>query len=265
MAKLIEFKNQNSEILRGLLDEAESEKGVIFVHGFERTTVETKFKNIVDGLKGRVNLFRFDFSGCGLSDGKFDDMTVKKLMGELKTAIGAFKKACPQVKTVSLVSHSLAGCVVTKFLSESYLEISKAIFLAPAFNQKALMRFWFTISQKKKEGIEANWDNWQEYLSEEKFQADLQVKKRMTKEHELLNDYFVQNSEIDFQEYFDKIKLPSEDMLLVHGDTDDKVPFESNNRLPQGVKVTRVTGGDHDLQRPDMARQYLDEVISFLS
>jgi len=264
MTKLIEFINQNGEVLRGLADEADSDKGVVFVHGFERTTIEAKFKNIVDALKGRANLFRFDFSGCGLSDGKFEDMAVGKLENELAAAIDVFKNMCPRVKKISLVAHSLAGCVVVRLLAEVKPEINKILFLAPAFNQKELMRYWLVVSQKKKEGMEVGWADWRPHLSEEQFQADVAIRKRMTKEHELLNDYFVQNSEIDFQMYFRKIDLPLANILIVHGEADDKVPIASNNRLPQEVEVIKVKGGDHDLQRPDMAEQYLEQIVSFL-
>lgn len=265
MTKLIEFKNQNSEVLRGILDEADSEKGIIFVHGFERTTVEMKFKNIADALKGKANLFRFDFSGCGLSDGKFENLTVAKLAGELAGAIEVFKKNCFQVKNILLVAHSLAGCIVLKILSENERNISKVIFLSPAFNQKELMRYWFAVSQMKKENIQIGWDNFRKYLADDRFQEDLAIKKRMTKAHELFNDYFLQNSEIDFQDFFGKISLQPENILIIHGDADDKVPIQSNNLLPQGINIIKVAGGDHDLERIDMVKQYLEKAVGFLS
>ena len=264
MTKLIEFKNQNSEVLRGLLDEADDEKGLVFVHGFERTTIEMKFKNIVDALKGKINLFRFDFSGCGLSDGKFEDLTVDKLTGELVVAIKAFKSHCLQVKNISLVAHSLAGCIVLKLLGENKQDISKILFLAPAFNQKELMRYWFVVSQMKKENIQISWNNFRKNLAEDKFQEDLAIRKRMTKGHELFNDYFLQNSEIDFQDFFGKIGMPPENILIIHGDADDKVPIQSNNHLPGDIKIVKVVGGDHDLERLDMVKQYLDKADLFL-
>jgi len=49
MTQIIEFKN-----LRGLLDKTNSDKGIVFVHGFERTTIERKFKAMVDELKNKV-------------------------------------------------------------------------------------------------------------------------------------------------------------------------------------------------------------------
>lgn len=262
MTKLIEFKNHKEEILRGLLDEANSASGVIFVHGFERTTVESKFKNIVDALKGKANLFRFDFSGCGLSDGKFEDLTTKKLTRELDLAVSSFRNICPKIEKINFVAHSFGACVVLRFLAD-YAEISgNIVFLGPAFNQKELLRYWFAGAQAKNKKAEINWQNFKNYFSEEGFQEDLKRKERLTKEHKLFNNYFIENSVTDFQG--DLLKVMDKKILIISGDKDDKVPMESNDKLLPGIKIIKVIGGDHDLQRQNMVEQYIGETVSFL-
>lgn len=261
MTKLIEFKNQKGEILRGLFDEAQNDKAIVFAHGFERTTVERKFKNLVDALVGKINLFRFDFSGCGLSDGEFSDLTADKLTSELETALTLLREK--GVKEFYLVAHSFGGCVALKTAIKN-ADVKKLLFLAPAFNQKELMRFWFVVSQMKKEPVEIAWENFKEHLNEDAFAQDVARRERMTKEHLLLNDYFAQNEKIDFQELFAELGLDRKNILIVHGDKDDKVPPESNDKLPVEIEIIKVSGGDHDLQRPDMAEQYLDRTIEFL-
>lgn len=263
MTKLIEFKNQKSEFLRGLLDESPGDLGIIFVHGFERTTVEAKFKNIVDELKGKVNMFRFDFSGGGLSDGNFEDLTVNKLVGDLKSAITTFQVARPAIKRINFVAHSLGAAVVLRFLAEEKNIESKAILLAPGLNQKKLMRYWFVQSKMKKEKILVNWGNFKNYFSEEDFQADLKIERRSTKEHYLKNNYFLENEKTDFQELLNRLS-PS-NFLIVHGDADESVPLESNNDLPKEIKIIKVEKGNHDLQRPNMVEQYLKEALNFLT
>ncbi len=262
MTQLVEFKNQKGEVLRGLFNEAQSDKAVVFAHGFEWTTVERKFKNIVDALAGKINLFRFDFSGCGLSDGNFSDLTVDKLGRELETALTLLREK--GIKEFYLVAHSFGGCVALKTAIKN-MAVKKILFLAPAFNQKELMRFWFVVSQMKKEPVEITWENFKSYLNEEAFAQDVARRERMTKEHLLLNDYFAQNEKVDFQNLFDELKLERENILIVHGDKDDKVPPKSNNKLPVEVEIITVRGGDHDLQRPDMTEQYLDGAVDFLT
>jgi len=72
---LVEFKNKNDDILRGILTVPETApgRGAIFLHGFERNaTVEKKFRRFAGALAERnVASLRFDAAGCGLSGGDF--------------------------------------------------------------------------------------------------------------------------------------------------------------------------------------------------
>ncbi len=265
MAELIEFKNHNNEILRGIFDEADSDAVVIFVHGFERTTIERKFKNIVDKLKGKINLFRFDFSGCGLSDGQFEDLTVEKLKNEIGVAISLLKNKIKGLKYVDLVSHSLGCCAALKFIKENPGAIYKSVFFGPAFNQRKLLRFYFTKNKMSKSGIEITYDNFRDYLNENEFKQDINIKKRLTKEHYLLNDYFLENNEFDYQDLFAGLNFDLNNFLIIQGDKDDKAPIESNDRIPKEIKIIKVENGDHDFQRPDMVEQYINELLVFLS
>lgn len=260
MTQLIEFKSHQGKTLKGLLDKADSERGAIFIHGFERTTVERKFKVLVDALKGRNNLFRFDFSGCGLSDGDFFDFSIDKSARELTKAIDIFVKNSG-IKELILVGHSLGACIILHYLHQlknyqaEQIKISKLIFLAPAFNQKELLRYYFVKAQDKDGKID--WENYREFLDEEEFLKDVKKPKRMTKEHWLSNEYFLENKGLD---YNDLLEAVSQEVLVIHGDSDDKVPLVRNRKEPNIV----VQGGDHDLQRPDMVEQYLGKVIEFL-
>lgn len=264
MLQIIEFKNHKKETLRGLLDKADSETGVIFVHGFERTSLEYKFKNIADKLKKKASLFHFDFSGGLLSDGSFEDITAEKLSKELDRAVEAFKPHCSEVKNIVLVAHSFGCCVVLKYLAKKKDLTFKTVFLAPAFNQKELNRYWFASSVSLDKEI--TWNNFKESFSHEEFEKMMEKPKRMSKAHYISNEYFLENKEADYQDFFESGGLDFEKMLVVHGDKDDKVPFESNDKLSglKGLKQIKVEGGNHDLQRPDMVEQYLEETIDFI-
>jgi pimeloyl-ACP methyl ester carboxylesterase len=263
MAYLIEFKNHKKELLRGVVDKnLKALNGAIFVHGFERNATEKKFKNSVDGLKQKTNLFRFDFSGCGLSDGKFENTTVEKMSRELEAACGAFLKENAKMKKINIVSHSLGGCIVLKWLEMTQYKVDKLVFLAPAFNQRALLRYWFVKSQYKNEK-EIGWNNYQDYLDDKKFQDYIAIRKRELKEHFIQNAYFAENEKIDYQNYFEKFNLSSDKILIVHGDGDDKVPMASNDRLSKMKRII-VAGGDHDLEKPTVVKKYLPQMIRFL-
>lgn len=262
MTKLIEFKNHQKEVLRGLIDGANSNIGAVLIHGFERTTIESKFKNIIDKLKGKINLFRFDFSGSGLSDGRFEDITTEKLSKELEKAISVFKKNFPKVKTIILISHSFGCCVALKFIAKKKEAIEKVVFLAPAFNQKELLKYWFAVSNNKKKKI--IWNNYKRYFSKKDFDKEMKKPKRMAKAHFISNNYVLENEDTDYQILFKDLMGDFENILIAHGDSDDKVPLESNHALPKSVKVIKVEGGDHDLEKMDSVIQYLDKVSKFI-
>lgn len=261
MTKLIEFQNHKKETLRGLLDKGRGDSGTIFIHGFERTAVEKKFKKIVQRLRGKTNLFRFDFSGCGLSDGNFLDFNTGKLTKELQKAVAVFKKQCPNLKKLNLVAHSFGGCVALNFIKHNPKTINKLILLAPALNQKQLHRYWFAQIQNKEKEI--TWQNYQENFSEELFQKDIARKSRFTKENEISKEYFIDNSKIDYQNYLKQVKNFN-NILIIHGERDEKVPPQSNNHLPQKIKILNILKGDHDLSRPDMMAQWIEEAVKFL-
>lgn len=262
MTSIIEFKNHNGEILRGLINKADSQKGVIFIHGFERTTIEYKFKNVVDKLIGKINMLRFDFSGCGLSDGRFDDITADKLSKEIEIALRVFKKECPNIKNIVIIAHSFGCCAALKFMAGNKGIVSKVIFFAPAFNQKELQRFWFTVSKNKEKEI--TWDNFHDYFSGEEFEKEMSKEKKLTKAHCISNEYFLENKEMDYQSLLKDLEVDERKIFIVHGDMDESVPFESNNKLPGDVKIIKVQNGDHDLQRVDMVEQYINQVTDFI-
>ncbi|MDA2936436.1 alpha/beta hydrolase [Patescibacteria group bacterium AH-259-L05] len=265
MTKLVEFKNHKGEVLRGLLDTTQSRKGVIFLHGFERTTIEPKFKNIADTLKGEVNLFRFDFSGTGLSDGRFEDISAQKLAQELKKAIFVFKRNCKGLKNIMVIGHSFAACIILEFIMRGYGTIHRTIFLAPPLNHKEVLKYLFTFSQYKKDaGTEITWRNFKKYFNQQAYEREFIKPKRMMKAHYVFNTYYLENRDKDYQDYFKDLAIDLKSILIVHGDSDTTIPIESNDQLPRDVRVITVKKGDHDLQRPDMVTQYLNEVIKFI-
>ncbi len=259
MTKLIEFKNQSGETLRALLDKARSKRGVIFVHGFERTSIEKRFKLIVDELKGKVNFWRFDMADCGLSDGEFKNFTVDRSAQELAIAVNKFRQQA-EIKILTIIAHSVGGCISLHYLLNYYKStefiVGKLVLFAPALNQQALLRYWFTRMSSPQRKI--NWHNYQKYLDEKEFLRNIKLRQRLVKNHILSNKYFLENYQQDYNEKINQLK--GQELLVVHGDKDEKVPLASNNF----EQVLIVKGGDHDLQRPDMVKQWLKPVINFI-
>ena len=259
--ELIEFKNNAGDILRGILTEGDISNGaVLMCAGFERnSTTEKKFKALADKLSEKnIASLRFDYTGCGLSDGDFSNVTIKRMSEDAKRAI-EFLKSKTQSSAISMVGHSISGCVAANLCKE--IDFEKMILIGPALNQRDLLRFWFTVSAMKKQNssVEINWSNYKNYLDEKSFLADCARTDRMTKTNFLSPEYFIENKSKD---YSDSLRN-ADNILLIHGDKDDKVPLESLGE--EFASKVVVKGGDHDLERPDMFSQWENRAVEFLS
>ncbi len=240
--KLLKIKDN-----RGIFLEKGGDRVVVMIGGFERAaTTEKKFKELADQLS--ISSFRFDYSGVGLSDGDFRNMTIGSMKKELKGVLDEFDK---DYKKIVVVSHSLSGCVV------SDMKLFKRVMISPALNQKELLRYYFVVSNfKNKKRIK--WHNYRDYLNEYEFLKYCAGKGKMTKSNFIDYEYFIENKDKDYS----KLVRGNDNILHIHGDKDDKVPIESLNiDFPRTIIVKK---GDHDLERPDMRDQWVSFAVEFI-
>ncbi len=258
--KLIEFKNENGDILRGILVFGEKiEKTVLMCGGFERSaTAEKKFKFLADKLvKQNIASLRFDYFGCGLSDGDFAKITVQRMLCDFQNAVKILQEKT-NCKNISVVTHSLSACVVACAVKKSFFE--KIILIAPALNQKDLLRYWFVVSAMKKENpsLKVTWKNFKDYLNEKQFQLNCALTNKMTKANYISSDYFLENKDKDYSGLF----VDKQNILHIHSDADDKAPLENLNVEFKNKII--VKKGDHDLERPDMMEQWQYKAVDFI-
>ncbi|QNQ82820.1 alpha/beta hydrolase [Lactobacillus sp. PV012] len=106
----------------------------ILFHGFKANRNSPIIKAVSDSLnQAGLATMRFDFDGCGDSDGKFENMTVPGEIADAN-AIFQFALADHHVKNIYLVGHSQGG-VVASMLAGLYPNaelIKKVVLLAPA-------------------------------------------------------------------------------------------------------------------------------------
>lgn len=263
--QLAEFQNTRKETLRGVLlnPEYKSSNGVLFVNGFERSgTVEPKFKDLADRLYDvGIPSMRFDFSGLGLSDGNFKHTTLENWTKEFSNAYDFFKSKTG-VENIYVVGHSLGNCVIGKYLKQKPNGIDRAVLIAPALNQRDLMRYWFVSGKMKKENPNQSieWGNYKSFLNEEEFQKDVNKIDKMSKYNFIGAEYFQECSKLDLSDEFENYK---DNFLHIHGDKDGSVPIES-----LGVEFSNrilVNGGDHDMERPDQRVQWIEKAVEYLS
>lgn len=259
-AKLAKFKNKTNDLLRGiLLSNGNGKNAVLMCGWFERSaTTEKKFKVLADKLdENNISSLRFDCTGCGLSDGDFSKLTVERMADDLLRAVDFLKKQI-KTKNISIVCHSLAACAAASLLGE--IKPEKIILIAPALNQKDLLRYWFTISAMEKQNpcIKIDWSNFKNYLDENKFQEDCSRTDKMAKFYYISSAYFWENKNKNYTNLFKN----AQNVLRIHGDKDDKVPPESLNAKFSNEII--VKGGDHDMERPDMFGQWINKAVDFI-
>lgn len=263
--KLIEFLNAEQQYLRGVLTlpATEIKMGAICLHGFERcSTTEKKFKAVADRLAGRgIATLRLDFSGCGLSDGDFQYTTIEKQGLEFVSAITALQEVVGNNKIV-VIAHSLGACILASQIEKLNDVLGRIVLLAPALNQKDLMRYWFVASQMKKTspGIEINWENYADYLNEKEFIEDCNKTNKTTKANYIKPEYFLTSKDLDYSDSFNNA---TQQIMHIHGSKDMAVPFES--LMVKFENQIIVDSGDHDLERPNQLEQWLQPCVDFLS
>lgn len=132
--KKVSFKNQFGEKLVGILHTPKNKtnKGIVFCHGFKGN----KDRELITKLSKKLEAYyilRFDFSGNGESEGKFEDQSYSKYIEELKVGIDYVKNL--GIKELIVMGHSLGANIVV-LEQKKYNNINKIILLAPAFYRK---------------------------------------------------------------------------------------------------------------------------------
>lgn len=120
-------------VQRPEMDKAEKLPVVIICHGFGSNCQRPLLKAIAnDVVQQGMIAVRFDFNGCGKSEGLFQNMTVPNEIDDLKEMI-SWVRAQPWCKNISLVGHSQGGVVVSMTSGElGASEIKCEALLAPA-------------------------------------------------------------------------------------------------------------------------------------
>lgn len=229
--KLVTFKNRKGERLFGILTLPKLVRkvsAVILVHGFGKTKSERKFVELARKLtENGIASFRFDFSGCGDSEGKFEEMSITKEVEELNaTYRRLIREKVIDRNRIGIFAHSL-GTVIAALFQQKYGGIKYFVLCAPAFNQKRLIKKWYTgaqIKEWKKKG----------YLDTLKFRVGL--------------GYL--DEARDYTELLTQIKIPT---FILHGEKDEEIPAEMAKETFKRLKIKEkkvaiIPEGDHHFE-----------------
>lgn len=252
--KLIKFSNLEGEKLFGIFTFPKKRKkfpAIILVHGFSKTKSERKFVELARELaKNGIASLRFDFSGCGDSEGKFEKMTITKEVEELTAAyLRLIKEKRVDKKRIGIFAHSLGTVISSLFYSWSYLfwdkphAIKCLIFAAPALNQKKLIKRWYNKDQIKQ------WRK-QKYLDTAKFRIGIGYLK----------------DAINFTKILTLIEIPT---LILHGKKDEDIPLEMAKKSFKKLetkekKMIIIADADHSFEKYSSRQKLINYSINFL-
>jgi len=224
------FLNSRNQKLWGVLSLSKGKgkyPGIVICHGFAGTKSQRKFVELARYFaKRKIAVFRFDFSGCGDSEGDFEKMTIGGQAQDLKKAFEAFAKLKRIDKDrVGILGYSL-GALISVLFETKYKQAKALILTAPVLNQKDLIKRWYSQYQIRK------WKR-EKYLDKERFRIGVQYLKET-------EDYTKKASEI---------KIPT---LILQGSRDKDVPLKYTKEFFKEVsgkkELKLVRGADHNFE-----------------
>ena len=132
----IEFKGKklSATLLKPQLPETCRQPIAILMHGFGGEKDQKLLKNIAESLSEKgIATLRFDFTGHGKSEGKFEEMTVPEQIEEAKEMV-RYVKSLDFTGDIALVGYSQGGIVAAMLAGELADEksIKSVALLAPA-------------------------------------------------------------------------------------------------------------------------------------
>jgi len=212
----ITFKNERGKNLSGIFHLPEREKPpvVIICHGFQNTKSDRKYIRLARLLrKEGILVFRFDFEGCGDSEGDPKEITIERKISDLKSALKTvLKEGDVDSKRIAFVAGSLGSVVSSLFVERFKIAAKTLIFWSQAFNQKSLFKIWYSKEDLK-----------------EFEKKDFLIKG----EKEIGKDYYLENKNKDYSSIVSKLNLP---IFIIHGKEDKDVPLEFSQKLSKRYK-----------------------------
>ncbi len=259
----LNFNTQEENHLVGLNLYKGYEKVVIFLGGFcDSVGLHHKYNNIANGLESS-SLF-LDFQGIGLSsfglsNDFYSEITIEKMSKDLETAVEHLIDY--KYKKISVVAHSVSACVVAHLINKKQKDLfEEIIFIAPALNQKSLLRYWYynyclggllTFEEIQKAFKE------EEYF--EKDFLDYCNKGRIVKSFFIKSNYFLENKD---KNYYNLLKdVDSNKIFQICGDSDPLIPLESLEKLGQIIKIKN---GDHNFEEYNLKNEIVEKILTIV-
>jgi len=254
MEQRVVLKNLEGETLVGAFHKINDKKKVVIVcHGFTGNKDRDFVKEFCLSLNREgVNAFRFDFSGNGESEGRFEDAIYSKEISDLKCVVDYFSKMS---FAVGLIGHSMGGTVC---LMETSLDPRiKFLVSISGVTHTATYRQKFVKLYAKNE---KEFDDSMRQNSSYEFYSE-QNKTWYT----VSSGYFADIIRHNPVDAVKNIKVP---VLFVHGDADDRIDIQETKDVykvaNEPKKMFTIKGADHRFTDKDVFNRMVKRVIAWV-
>ena len=246
MERQIQFDNHMGETLAGNLHQPERQPvgAVVAGHCFTCSRHTGVLRRICSGLcDAGFMALRFDFSGNGQSQGRFEQSTWSKQILEMEAAITLMQeKGAPWI---GLAGHSL-GAAIALLVARRLKTVSAVCRVAGRVSGTRPLHF-LTPSQ-------------QHTLEQTGHVGFTSRGRQLT----LDRDFFDDADRHDLTAATRLLNIP---MLVVHGDRDKIIPVSEAHLAkatnPRMVELSIVAEGDHMLARPDHQQEVARTVTAW--
>jgi len=249
MEKPIILKNKRGKQLVGILHLPRGRKKwplIVICHGFAgiKTGSGGKYVRLARDLESKkIACFRFDFEGCGDSEGDLEGVTVKRCVFDLESVMKwVLRQENINKNKIAFLGSSFGVIIATLLITKTKFPAKTAVFWNPALNQRKLFPFWYT-------------------------KKDLRIwKKRgyiIRKENKIGISYLRENEKKDYSSVLSQISVP---ILLIHGQKDETVPLKFSKKLARehrNIQLKIYPGANHKFEDYYIQKRLVKDTLNW--